>query len=105
MNKKVAIAMVSMALTFGLQSPLQAAPSDNTKVSARQAQRQVAKIDINSASVERLTALPGIGMKKAEAIVAYRSKHGKFKRVEDLAKVKGIGDKMVEKLKPLTITK
>lgn len=55
-------------------------------------------VDINTASVEILAdAVKGIGSKKAEAIVAYREEHGAFKTVDDLAKVKGIGQKTIEK--------
>ena len=55
-------------------------------------------VDINTADAKTLaTQLQGIGPKSAEAIVAYRTKHGPFKRAEDLDKVKGIGKKTVEK--------
>jgi competence protein ComEA len=56
-------------------------------------------IDINTASVAELTALPGIGESKAKAIVAYRAADP-FKTVEDLKKVQGIGDKTFEVLRP-----
>ncbi len=58
-----------------------------------------AKININTATVQELTALPGIGQTKAEAIVKYREANGPFKTVEDLGKVKGIGDKILEGIK------
>lgn len=48
-------------------------------------------ININTASVEQLSALKGIGASKAQAIVAYREHHGKFATTDDLTKVKGIG--------------
>lgn len=55
-------------------------------------------VDINTADAKTLAAqLQGVGPKSAEAIIAYRTKHGPFKRVEDLDKVKGIGKKTVEK--------
>ena len=57
-----------------------------------------AAVNINTASVKELEALPGIGVKKAEAIVKYRDEHGKFKTKQDLAQVKGIGDKLLEKI-------
>ncbi len=54
-------------------------------------------VDINTADAKTISAnLKGIGMKKAENIVAYRDKHGAFKSVQDLAKVKGIGTKTVQ---------
>ncbi|MGD9946844.1 MAG: ComEA family DNA-binding protein [Desulfobulbus sp.] len=59
-----------------------------------------AKVNINSATAAELATLNGIGTAKAEAIVAYRTAHGKFATVEDLTKVKGIGDKIIEKIKP-----
>nr|WP_321465572.1 helix-hairpin-helix domain-containing protein [uncultured Desulfobulbus sp.] len=63
-----------------------------------------AKININTASAEELATLNGIGSAKAEAIVAYRTEHGKFATVDDLAKVKGIGEKIIEKIKPEATT-
>lgn len=58
-----------------------------------------AKVNINTATADELATLNGIGKVKAEAIVAYRTANGKFKTVEELGKVTGIGDKTVEKLK------
>lgn len=57
-------------------------------------------VDINSADKEQLVALPGIGPKAAEAIMTYRKENGNFKSVEELTKVKGIGDKTLEKIRP-----
>ena len=59
-----------------------------------------AKVDINTATAKELSVLKGIGMKKAEAIVAYRNDNGSFASVEELLKVKGIGAKILEKIKP-----
>jgi competence protein ComEA len=56
------------------------------------------KVDINSADAPTLAAaLNGVGLAKAEAIVAHRKEHGPFKSPEQLAEVKGIGLKLVEK--------
>ena len=57
-------------------------------------------MNINTASAKELEALPGIGAAKAQAIVEYRTQNGAFKTVDELDKVKGIGPKMVEKLRP-----
>lgn len=57
---------------------------------------QAEPVDINTANAFVISkALKGIGIKKAKAIVAYREKNGKFKTVDDLAKVKGIGKKTI----------
>ena len=57
-----------------------------------------APIDINTADAHTLAStLTGIGTAKAEAIVAYREANGPFKRLEELVKVKGVGEKTVEK--------
>lgn len=58
-------------------------------------------VSLNSATLEDLRRLPGIGPKKAEAILALRTKLGKFKRPEDLMRVKGIGRGTFKKLRPL----
>lgn len=49
------------------------------------------RIDVNRAHVDELTLLPGIGRTRAEAIVVDRIRHGPFRRLEDLARVDGIG--------------
>ena len=53
----------------------------------------VAKININNASVDELLQLKFIGPEFAERIVQYRTEHGPFERAEDIMKVKGIGPK------------
>ena len=58
-------------------------------------------INLNSATVDQLETLPGVGRKMAERIVEYRQKSGGFKKIEDLMNVKGIGEKNFLKLKPL----
>jgi competence protein ComEA len=58
-------------------------------------------VNLNTASVAELEALPGIGKSTATRIVEYRQKHGGFKKVEDLMNVRGIGEKSFLKLKPL----
>lgn len=57
------------------------------------------KINLNQANAEQLQALSGVGQKKAEAIIAYRQKNGKFKNIEELQQVKGIGPALFSKNK------
>ena len=54
------------------------------------------KVNINTATVEELKTLKGIGEKKAEAIIEYRKKNGSFKNKEELMKVRGTGKKLYE---------
>ena len=57
-------------------------------------------VNINTADAATLAdGLNGVGIKKAQAIVDYRKEHGAFKSMNDLAKVKGINDKLIEKNK------
>ncbi len=58
-----------------------------------------AKVNINTATVEELISLNGIGEKKAESIVEYREKIGSFATIDELKGVKGIGDKIFSKIK------
>ena len=60
-----------------------------------------AKINVNTATVEELSALKGIGEKKAYSIVEHRKETGPFDSIEDLKDVKGIGDKIFNKIKDL----
>jgi competence protein ComEA len=57
------------------------------------------KININTADEAALTSLKGIGKTKAKAIIDYRQQNGPFKTVDDLTKVKGIGDKTLAALR------
>ena len=57
-------------------------------------------IDINQAQAEDFQKLPGIGPALAGRIVAYRKKHGPFRRVEDLLIVRGIGHKKWKVIRP-----
>lgn len=53
-------------------------------------------VNINTATAEELTALPGIGDKKAAAIVKHRETNGYFNSVDDLDAIKGIGSKTID---------
>jgi competence protein ComEA len=57
-------------------------------------------VNINTAGLVELQNIPGVGEKKAQTIIDYRNKHGAFKKVQDLTKVKGIGLKSFQKMKP-----
>jgi len=64
------------------------------------------QMDLNSATVEQLTSLPGVGPTLAGRIVEYREKAGRYGAVEELLNVKGIGEKNFQKIEPrLKVTK
>jgi len=65
--------------------------SDNTNT--------IEKININTASIEELTTLSGIGEAKAKAIIEYREENGLFKTIEDLVNVSGISETLFSKIK------
>ena len=56
-------------------------------------------VDLNTATVKDLSALPGIGKKRAQAIVAYRTENSKFESVDELRKIEGIGKKTFNKIR------
>jgi competence protein ComEA len=94
-------AAVLLVILLFLQPGLQASPA-----SAQQAEAQkekdatVSTIDINQASEEDFAKLPGVGPELARRIVAFREKHGPFRRAEDLLVIRGIGHKKWRKIRP-----
>jgi competence protein ComEA len=60
-------------------------------------------VDLNTAGIDDLRRLPGVGQKRAEAILALRARlpGGRFRQIEDLLKVKGVGRAMLKRLHPL----
>ena len=103
----VNMAVFSLILAVFMLNSVQAAPCfDNpqrayeyllAQESAKTQVRDQATININRASEGALVSLNGIGSSKAQAIILYREMFGDFKTVDELAKVKGIGAKTVEK--------
>lgn len=83
-----------------LSSPLFAAPKHHVHHHPKHAvATSHAVVDINSANAQQLATIKGLGQKRAAAIVAYRQAHGPFSSVSSLTKVKGVGDKMLAKMK------
>ena len=58
------------------------------------------RININSATVDELTSVPGIGSVTAQRIVEYRRKYGKFYSINDLLKIKGISETTLDDIRP-----
>ena len=103
--------MKPMLLIFGNDAPLDKKASTPARSSAKKDSLSTSKgtskssskkdttaiVNINTASVAELCNLSGIGEVKAKAIVDYRQQNGKFTSIDDIAKVKGIGPKTIEK--------
>lgn len=70
-------------------------------VSMQAAAKAGDKININTASLGELQKLPRVGPQIAQRILDYRKENGNFKRIEDILKVRGIGEKVFEQLKDL----
>ena len=85
-DARLKIPHVSPPKNYYLAKPALQAPTGN-------------KISLNQASLEQLQELTGVGLKKAEAIIAYRQKNGKFKNIEEIQQVKGIGPALFAKNK------
>lgn len=65
-----------------------------------QIQEDVVLLDLNRATAEELTSLPGVGEKLAETIVKFREKHGDFQSVWELTAIEGIGEKKLDSMLP-----
>ena len=85
---------LAFLLVFSALAPLQAAENSAA----------VKKININSATLVELQDLPRIGVKIAQRIIDFRKKNGNFKRIEEIMKVKGIGEKIFLRFKDLITT-
>ena len=89
-SRAVAVGLLCGLVTMGVGRGAVAAGAAPASAGAR--------VDVNSASAEELIRLPGIGPALARAIIEYRSQEP-FRTPEDLRKVKGIGDKLYDRLK------
>lgn len=89
--------LVVMITALVLSGPFTLVKAAETQTKA--GTKQAVRININTATADALTELKGIGPKKAESIVAFRTEHGPFKKLEDIMLVKGIGQKLFSKIK------
>ncbi len=91
----VAVAVLAACALMCAASPAQAAGS---------AADASGVVNVNTASAQQLQLLPGVGAKKAQAILEHRAK-APFGSVEELLKVKGIGQKLLERIRPNVVLK
>lgn len=93
----------TVALLLALSLPLVSSLSTTAYASVQEARPAASaqSVNLNTATVAQLEALPGIGPSMAQRIVSYREKNGAFKKLEDLMNIQGIGEKSFLKLRPL----
>jgi competence protein ComEA len=92
--------VAALALAAPASAQRRATTSTDTAEAAPVAPSGAGVVNIQTASVEQLQLLPGIGPSKAAAIVAYRETHP-FHRVEDIMRVRGIGRATFRRLRPM----
>ncbi|MGD8318196.1 MAG: ComEA family DNA-binding protein [Myxococcales bacterium] len=89
---KVAVAVALLLLALQGASAMAVEPGARPLDQGPPTEEQDSRININEASVDQLVRLPGIGPSRAEAIIAEREKR-RFRRIEDILRVPGIGRK------------
>ncbi|MDR0300495.1 MAG: helix-hairpin-helix domain-containing protein [Streptococcaceae bacterium] len=82
-----------------VQSVISSSNSDNSLGTSKSPSTSTGKININTADLSQLQSLSGIGQKKAQDIIDYRTQNGPFKSIEDLGNVSGFGEKSLDKIK------
>ena len=101
----IAIAALTLSIAFTTNTFAMSQPQGN-KVAKVAKINQIKKVNLNTAGAKEIAdILKGVGTKKAEAIVAYRKKHGDFNKIEDLAAVKGIGVVTIAKNESVIVLK
>lgn len=117
-TKKITISIIAFLSIFvcltvspvGAKDPLESAQdkpgmaeaTDTAKATMKDA--SIEKININTADLSALSKIKGIGPETAQNIITYRQEVGSFETVEDLMKVRGIGEQTFEEIKPFLST-
>ncbi|RDU23986.1 helix-hairpin-helix domain-containing protein [Anaerosacchariphilus polymeriproducens] len=72
---------------------------ENTNADSELKQKEKSVVNLNTATLEQLMTIPGIGQNKADSIIAYREEHGSFHAVEDIMNIPGIKEGVLKKIK------
>ena len=101
------VTTIVVVLWIGWPVPQETSPPVQTAqpVAAASPAKAESKIDINHANAAELQALPGVGPVLAQRMVEWRTAHGRYRTVEDLQEVKGIGKKRLEQMRSFITVK
>lgn len=97
LDERAAAALLRLAVVERVDAVSNVDPASDSTTAAQ----QPPKLDINSADVAALAALPALGLDRAELIVRHRSRHGRFESVEHLQAIDGIGKRTIERIRDL----
>ncbi|MFC1745622.1 helix-hairpin-helix domain-containing protein, partial [Candidatus Riflebacteria bacterium] len=97
-ESKIRVGQVSSKKQEKVSEILASSPAKK-KETEQKVERKPGTVDINTANAIGLSSVRGIGKRGAKRIIAYRKKHGLFKTIEDLMKVKGFGPKSFKKIR------
>jgi len=91
------VSRLDVALAFLLVLGLALAPAAVLAQQGKTAPGE--KVNLNTATQEQLQTLPGVGPAIAQRIIEHRNKNGKFNRIEDILNIKGVGEKIFQRIK------
>ncbi len=94
----IKLCLIALAWLASLNTASVNAAVVKTSEDAAQVAASESRINVNTATLEQLMTLPGIGESKAAAIISHRQTEGPFTTIEELINVKGIGNKLLAKL-------
>jgi competence protein ComEA len=103
MSRSTLVALITLLATAAVLPP--PAVADTAPATRTAASRRAAKVNINTATVQELMTLAGVGRGLAEKIVQHRDAHGLFKKPEDLRQVDGVGGALWNKNRARIVVK